>query len=60
MNKEQILLFMINEFENANKIAMVNSGISEQEAEVKNAEYSASISFLLAQVVDKMFEKNIF
>lgn len=51
---------MINEFQNANKIAMVNSGISEQEAEVKNAEYSASISFLLAQVVDKMFEKNIF
>lgn len=60
MNKEQLLLFMINEFEIANKLAMINSGMSEQEAESKSLEYSASISFLLSQVVDKMFEKNIF
>jgi hypothetical protein len=60
MNKEQLLLFMVNEFENANKIAMLNSGMSEAEADSKNAEYSLSINFLLSHVVDKMFEKNIF
>jgi hypothetical protein len=50
---------MILEFENANKQAMVGSGMSEQEADTKNQEYRLSISMLLAQVVDKMFEKNI-
>ncbi len=60
MNREQLLLFMIDEFEKANKQAMISSGISDQEAEYKNNEYRASISFLLSQVVDKMFEKNIF
>ena len=60
MNKEQLFLFMVTEFENANKLAMVNSGMSEEEAEEKNKEYSASVNFLLAQVVEKMFEKNIF
>jgi hypothetical protein len=60
MNKEQIFLFMVAEFENANKMAMMNSGMSEEEANLKNEEYSASINFLLAQVVEKMFEKNIF
>jgi hypothetical protein len=60
MNKEQIFLFMVAEFENANKMAMMNSGMSEEEANLKNEEYSASVNFLLAQVVEKMFEKNIF
>ena len=60
MNKQDILTFMILEFENANKQAMVGSGISEQEADAKNQEYRLSISMLLSQVVDKMFEKNIF
>jgi hypothetical protein len=60
MNKEELLSFMVAEFENANKAAMMNSGISEQEANEKNVEYSVSIKFLLAQVVEKMFEKNIF
>ena len=60
MNKQDILTFMILEFENANKQAMVGSGISEQEADIKNQEYRLSISMLLAQVVDKMFEKNLF
>ena len=60
MNKQELLTFMILEFENANKQAMVGSGISEQEAEAKNQEYRLSISMLLSQVVDKMFEKNIF
>ena len=60
MNKQELLTFMILEFENANKQAMVGSGISEQEADAKNQEYRLSISMLLSQVVDKMFEKNIF
>ena len=60
MNKEELLLFMVTEFENANKVAMINSGISAEEADAKNVEYSVSIKFLLAQVVEKMFEKNIF
>lgn len=60
MNKEQIFLFMVAEFENANRMAMMNSGMSEEEATLKNEEYSASVNFLLAQVVEKMFEKNIF
>lgn len=60
MNKQELLTFMILEFENANKQAMVGSGISEQEADAKNQEYRLSISMLLAQVVDKMFEKNLF
>lgn len=51
---------MVAEFENANKMAMMNSGMSEEEANLKNEEYSASVNFLLAQVVEKMFEKNIF
>jgi hypothetical protein len=59
MNKQDLLTFMILEFENANKQAMVGSGMSEQEADTKNQEYRLSISMLLAQVVDKMFEKNI-
>jgi hypothetical protein len=60
MNKEQLLSFMIEEFELANKQAMVGSGISESEADLKNSEYRFSISMLLSQVVEKMFEKNIF
>lgn len=60
MNKEQLLNFMIEEFENANKQAMISSGISEQEAEAKSLEFKTSITFILSQVVDKMFEKNIF
>jgi hypothetical protein len=60
MNKQEILTFMILEFENANKQAMIGSGITEQEADTKNQEYRLSISMLLSQVVDKMFEKNIF
>ena len=60
MNKDELLKFMIAEFENANKVAMINSGISEEEANAKNVEYHISIEFLLAQVVEKMFEKNIF
>ena len=60
MNKEELLNFMITEFESANKEAMINSGISAEEADAKNVEYSVSIKFLLAQVVEKMFEKNIF
>lgn len=60
MNKEELFAFMVKEFESANKTAMMNSGMTEQDAETKNAEYSASINFLLAQVVEKMFEKNIF
>lgn len=60
MNKEELLNFMIAEFENANKAAMINSGISEEEADAKNVEYSVSVKLLLAQVVEKMFEKNIF
>jgi hypothetical protein len=59
MNKQDLLTFMILEFENANKQAMVGSGMSEQEADTKNQEYRLSISMLLAQVVDKMFEKNV-
>lgn len=51
---------MITEFESANKEAMINSGMSAEEADAKNIEYSVSIKFLLAQVVEKMFEKNIF
>lgn len=60
MNKEELLRFMIAEFENANKEAMINSGITPDEADAKNVEYHVSIEFLLAQVVEKMFEKNIF
>jgi hypothetical protein len=60
MNKEQLLLFMINEFEIANKEAMVSSGISEQEAEQRNSEYRSSITMLLSRVVEKLFEKNLF
>jgi hypothetical protein len=60
MNKEELLNFMITEFESANKEAMINSGMSAEEADAKNIEYSVSIKFLLAQVVEKMFEKNIF
>jgi hypothetical protein len=39
---------------------MINSGITPEEADAKNVEYHVSIEFLLAQVVEKMFEKNIF
>jgi hypothetical protein len=60
MNKEQLLLFMIDEFEKANKQAMISSGITEQEADYKNNEFRPTISILLSQVVEKMFEKNIF
>jgi hypothetical protein len=60
MNKEQLLLFMLEEFEIANKEAMVASGISEQEAEIRNSEYRASITMLLSKVVEKLFEKSIF
>lgn len=60
MNKEELLNFMVTEFESANKEAMINSGMSAEEADAKNIEYSVSIKFLLAQVVEKMFEKNIF
>jgi uncharacterized protein YfkK (UPF0435 family) len=60
MNKEEILSFMINEFETANKVGMLNGGLSEQEVEAKTIEYRPSISILLSQVLDKMFEKNIF
>jgi hypothetical protein len=60
MNKDQLLQFMIEEFESANKQAMISSGMSAQEAETKSLEFKTSIAFILSQVVDKMFEKNIF
>jgi hypothetical protein len=59
MNKEDILSFMIEEFEASNKIGMLNGGMSNQEIEEKTLEYRPSISILLSQVLDKMFEKNI-
>jgi hypothetical protein len=59
MNKQELLTFMILEFENANKEAMIGSGITEAEANSKNEEYRLSISMLLSKVVDKMFEKNV-
>ena len=60
MNKEQLLLFMINEFEIANKEAMISSGFSDQQSEQMNSEYRPSVTMLLSRVVEKMFEKNIF
>jgi len=59
MNKEEFTDFMIDEFQIANKEAMLNMGMTEEEAEEKNTEFYPSISFLLGQVAEKTFEKNI-
>jgi hypothetical protein len=59
MNKEQFAEFIINEFQIANKEAMLHMGMSEEEAEEKNTEFYPSISFLLGEVVEKTFNQNI-
>ena len=59
MNKEEFTDFIINEFQSANKAAMIKIGMTEEEAEEKNTEFYPSISFLLGQVAEKTFEKNI-
>jgi hypothetical protein len=59
MNKQDFTELMINEFQLANKNAMIKIGMTEEEAEEKNAEFYPSISFLLGQVAEKVFEKDI-
>jgi hypothetical protein len=59
MNKSDFTEFIINEFQAANKEAMIKIGMEEKEAEEKNAEFYPSISFLLSQVAEKIFEKDI-
>jgi hypothetical protein len=59
MNKEDFSQFIITEFQKANKEAMLKIGMSEEEAEEKNLEFYPSISFLLAQVTERVFEENI-
>lgn len=59
MNKAEFTELMVNEFQLANKEAMIKIGMTEEEAEEKNAEFYPSISFLLGQVAEKIFEKDI-
>lgn len=59
MNKADFTEIMIDEFQLANKEAMIKIGMTEEEAEEKNAEFYPSISFLLGQVAEKIFEKDI-
>lgn len=59
MNKADFTELMVNEFQLANKEAMMKIGMTEEEAEEKNAEFYPSISFLLGQVAEKIFEKDI-
>ncbi len=59
MNKADFTELMVDEFQLANKEAMIKIGMTEEEAEEKNAEFYPSISFLLGQVAEKIFEKDI-
>ncbi len=59
MNKADFTELMIDEFQLANKEAMIKIGMTEEEAEEKNAEFYPSISFLLGQVAEKIFATDI-